>query len=415
MTVTYATWNSLDKGSNTTLSGGNLIATQPNGGNTGVRSTVGVSSGKWYWELTCTSSGTAEAMNGVSDSSEVLNLCGQTTHGWGYWGLNGQKYNNSSGSAFGSSYTTQVIGFALDADAGTVEIFRNNASQGTITLTGVSKPYFAHSSNASGGSNLVCTANFGASAMTYSPPSGYTAGLYGISLVNTASASVGGGTSTVTLSSFTVSSTNNLLLVAVNDQANSGGSWATNVTGVTCNGVAMTKIGVQYVDTGPYGNNTSLWGLLGPTTGNIVATRTNTGDGMMIGAELLAGVDQSVAVSSIVTNSIANGTFSTPQASPSVTSPTNGWVAMSTYISIGPPAATAGTGTKLRQTVTGAEYGYLFDSNGGVTGSTSLNAVRTTTAKYAMVVAAVAVSPASSTSFTPTPMLHMVQMTGGIV
>lgn len=178
MAITYATWNSADKGSNTTLSGGNLIATQPAGGNTGVRSNISVSTGKWYWELTCTSSGTAEPMNGVSDSSEALGLCGQTTHGWGYWGFNGQKYHNSSGSAFGAGYTTQVIGFALDADAGTVEIFKSNISQGIITLTGVSAPYFAHSSNASGGSNLVCTANFGASAFVYSPPSGYNAGLY---------------------------------------------------------------------------------------------------------------------------------------------------------------------------------------------------------------------------------------------
>ena len=178
MAITYATWDSGNKGSGTTLSGGNLIATMPNGGTGGAYSTISVSTGKWYWELTCSSSGSVEPMNGVSDSSDSMSLCGATTHGYGYWGFNGQKYHNGSGAAFGASYTTQVIGFALDADAGTLQVFKSNVSQGTITLSGVSTPYFAHCSDASGSANLVCTANFGATALTYTPPSGFNAGLY---------------------------------------------------------------------------------------------------------------------------------------------------------------------------------------------------------------------------------------------
>lgn len=237
----------------------------------------------------------------------------------------------------------------------------------------------------------VFTPGYALAGISYIPktatrPSGY---MFAIALDTSASGSVGAGTTTVTLTSYTVTGSNTIMFGAANDQANSGAGWATNVTGVTANAVSMTKIGVNFVDAGPYGNNSSLWGQLSPASGNVVATRSNAGDGFMLGVETLSGASQSTAISSLPTNGISNGTFSTPQASPAVTAPSNGWVAMSTYISIGAPAATAGSGTTLRQTVAGAEYGYLFDSGSTVSGSTTLNVARTTTAKYAMVLAAV--------------------------
>lgn len=237
----------------------------------------------------------------------------------------------------------------------------------------------------------VFTPEYALAGISYIPktatrPSGY---MFAIALDTSASGSVGGGTSTVTLTSYTVTGSNTIMFVAANDQANSGAGWSTNVTGVTANSAALTKIGVNWVDTGPYGNNTSIWGKLSPASGNVVGTRSNSADGFMIGAETLSGASQGTAIGSLATNGINNGTFSTPQASPAVTSPSNGWVAMACYISIGAPAATAGTGTTLRQTVSGAEYGYLFDSGSTVSGSTTLNVARTTTAKYAMTLAAV--------------------------
>jgi len=181
---TYATWNPSDKASGVTLSNGNLTATTNQGANTGVRSTIGKSTGKWYWEITGTSTG-YEPINGVADLSESLTLCGLTTHGWGYWGLNGNSYHNSSNSSAGGfnvSYGIgDVIGFALDADAGTLKCYKNNTLIGTITLTGVSTPYYAMVSNASGSQGMVLTANFGASSQVYSPPAGYNAGLYDVS------------------------------------------------------------------------------------------------------------------------------------------------------------------------------------------------------------------------------------------
>jgi len=189
MAITYATWDPANKGANCTLSGGNLIATSSGGvAQPGVKSTVSVSTGKWYWEISSTSSGTAEPMYGVVDSSAALSIPGIDSHGWSYWGFAGHTYHSGADQgAYGSAFTTQLIGCALDATNGKFYVsfggtWQNSADPvagtGGITLTGVSTPYFAMVGNASGASNLVSTANFGATAFTNSPPSGYNAGLY---------------------------------------------------------------------------------------------------------------------------------------------------------------------------------------------------------------------------------------------
>lgn len=54
----YATWNPADKGGGVILLNGNRsvsLSTTPTDGGS-VRSTIGKSSGKWYWEVTVTSS-----------------------------------------------------------------------------------------------------------------------------------------------------------------------------------------------------------------------------------------------------------------------------------------------------------------------------------------------------------------------
>ena len=80
---------------------------------------------------------------------------------------------------YGSTYTTgDVIGVALDMGAGTIIFYKNNVSQGTA-FTGLSgtmyrRCYTEYRRLALG----VAPPNFGATALTYSPPVGYNAGLY---------------------------------------------------------------------------------------------------------------------------------------------------------------------------------------------------------------------------------------------
>jgi hypothetical protein len=171
----YATLDPANKGANVTLSGGNLSTSITSTLTGMVRSTIGKSSGKWYWEVTPT--GGSVNIIGIANSSGTLtSYPGSDVNGFGY-AQNALKWNSSS-SAYGASFTTSdVIGVALDMDAGTLVFYKNNVSQGTA-YTGLTGTMYAAVGCDSNIGTRTSTTNFGATALTYSPPSGYNAGLY---------------------------------------------------------------------------------------------------------------------------------------------------------------------------------------------------------------------------------------------
>lgn len=184
--IAFATFNPSDKHADITLSGGNLTAQNTGGtANAAVRSTVGKSSGKYYWEVVSTDTGgassTARAGIGIGSSTQNLNAGGGFASLEGlrvYYGENGNKYQPST--AMGATFTAgDVIGCKLDMDAGTFEVLKNNTSQGTI-VTGLTGTIYAYVLSAVSGSGpyAVITARFGATAFTYSVPSGYQSGLF---------------------------------------------------------------------------------------------------------------------------------------------------------------------------------------------------------------------------------------------
>lgn len=173
-TVTYATWNPADKNANITLSNGNLTATN-SVANCAVRATIGKTTGKWYWEIT--NGSVNEQDIGVGNASMTLNgYVGKDANGVGYDSSDGKLYKGDVAVATGgATYTAaDIIGFALDVDAGTLKVYKNNTLQYTYTygFTGTIYPALGAFAAASG------TANFGATALTYSPPAGYNAGVY---------------------------------------------------------------------------------------------------------------------------------------------------------------------------------------------------------------------------------------------
>lgn len=180
MAITYATLNPADKSANITLSNGNLTATH----NTSVtwdavRSTISKSSGKWYWEIKIDTVDANSPILGIGLSTATLtNFTGADANAWGYWGSNGTKLNNSTQTAYGATFTTNdIIGVALDMDGGSVTMYKNGVSQGTM-FTGLSGSMFAMPSLYYGTVPHAVTCNFGATAFTYTPPAGYNAGLY---------------------------------------------------------------------------------------------------------------------------------------------------------------------------------------------------------------------------------------------
>ncbi len=173
----YATLNPLACGTAAYVSYGNLRIASVDGNWQTSLSTIGVSSGKWYAECTCTAVGSG-FMVGIDKLPSTLvatNYIGVPSTGYGYYGdgTNARIYNNSSFSSYGATYTTGVvIGIALDMDAGTLVFYRNGVSQGTAA-TGLSGIYAIGAGPA--GSAGIADMNYGQRAFAYTAPSGYKA------------------------------------------------------------------------------------------------------------------------------------------------------------------------------------------------------------------------------------------------
>lgn len=186
MALEYTTWNPDDKNVSITLSNGNLTATATNTAWKSVRSILGVSSGKWYWEITLDVAANVDTVVGVGNSSAGLNsYAGADADGYGYYGNDGQKYNSGSGAAYGSTFTVgDIISVALDMDNGKIWWGKNGTWQASgdpgagtnEAYSGISGTLYAmHSPH---GNTNECTANFGASSFSYSVPTGFNSGLY---------------------------------------------------------------------------------------------------------------------------------------------------------------------------------------------------------------------------------------------
>ena len=166
----YCTLNPLDFSCPGTISNGNLQYVQSTLNPRGGRSTIAVSSGKWYWEVT--NNGGNNCPGIIRDTGALTSsYIGSNADGWGYF-IDGQKYNNGTGTNYGASYTTNdVIGVALDMDARTLAFYKNGVSQGTAFsgLSGTMSPAFSSSN----GFAVSFTVNFGQRPWAYDAPFGF--------------------------------------------------------------------------------------------------------------------------------------------------------------------------------------------------------------------------------------------------
>lgn len=182
-TVTYATLNPADKGSQVVLSGGDLTATNStsSGSNMMARATVFISGGKkCYWESTATYSVGAESVEaGIANSSANLSyFCGKDTNSAGgpYYGDGACYYNNSlQYTVPGGVASGHVCGHRYDSSTGTYDITVDGVTWVTIH-TGFSGAFAPAIDVARSTSSI--TMNFGASPFTYAVPAGYQAGVY---------------------------------------------------------------------------------------------------------------------------------------------------------------------------------------------------------------------------------------------
>jgi len=171
----YCTLNPLDNGG-LTLANGNLDASRATASWVSCRATIGMASGKWYWEVSGTGTYTSSngPLVGISKSSATLaSYPGNDANGWGYYSANGNKYTGAVAASYGSVWTgSDVIGIAFDADNGTLTFYKNNVSQGTAFTGLTSGPYFPATGIFGTATSYI---NFGQRPFAYTAPSGFKA------------------------------------------------------------------------------------------------------------------------------------------------------------------------------------------------------------------------------------------------
>ena len=163
----YATLNPLITKSTTTISNGNLDVTSS--GQTNAVSSIVPSSGKWYFEITL----------GTIVTNSFIGLYGTNPLNSSYlvYGINGYGFLNTGwGSATstvtGTGVAGDVIGLAFDADAKTLEYYKNGSSIGTISgWTYVANWSIGFSANTTISTRWVF--NFGQRPFAYTPPTNY--------------------------------------------------------------------------------------------------------------------------------------------------------------------------------------------------------------------------------------------------
>lgn len=179
----YCVINALGRSANNpTVSDGNLKMVL--GAAQGTRhGTMGVTSGKWYFEVVYTAASPLDGMVGVANKNHENNLgnyIGGDSDSWGYY-YNGQKYHPGQSGAYGDSWgVNDVMGIALDMDNGALYFSKNGTYQNSGDPTsGASKTGAAFTNlsgtifpglNGYGGTQYV---NFGQRPFNTSAPSGY--------------------------------------------------------------------------------------------------------------------------------------------------------------------------------------------------------------------------------------------------
>lgn len=183
-----------------------------------------------------------------------------------------------------------------------------------------------------------------------------------------------------------------ILLVGIDDVKTAG---ADNVTGVTYNGVAMTKIATQTHAGDAEAGTKTLWYLAAPATGsNTVSISNNNTPTIRAAAVSYTGCKQT----GIPDNSTSSDETSTSTSYALTLTPSasNCWMVM--WMADNSNTPSAGSGTYARKVSgSGSSWGF-FDSNGTVSGATTLTATFSSSTDKNGIAATIAPSVAAATA-----------------
>ena len=178
ITGNYATLNPLAKGASATLSNGNLDISSGAAWDS-TYGTIGVTSGKWYWEQTMTTH--QYTYTGIDYNINTTDYPGNTASSWAYLSSDNRIYNSGTAGPTVEPMPSGggIIGFALDLDNRTLffsinGVFANSANPATnsnppISNLPIGKTWFPVVDTY----NASTVMNFGQRAFAYTAPSGY--------------------------------------------------------------------------------------------------------------------------------------------------------------------------------------------------------------------------------------------------
>tara|TARA_R100000008_G_scaffold77725_1_gene58282 strand:- start:331 stop:957 length:627 start_codon:yes stop_codon:yes gene_type:complete len=130
----YYAASTFSEGNNYIVSG-----SSPYSSNTG---TMGVSAGKWYFELKYVARGGSEDLVhvGIKSTQDTANTdsLGKLTNDYSYRSYNGQVYTGDSGSSYGDTFAVNdIIGVAINIDDNELKFYKNNTVQNSGTAVSI--------------------------------------------------------------------------------------------------------------------------------------------------------------------------------------------------------------------------------------------------------------------------------------
>jgi hypothetical protein len=175
----YATLNPLNKGSNVTLTNGNLDTSHAGSSvHSRVVGTTGISSGKYYFEATLTTLGGQWPAVGVAfaKTTDMATYVGAETGTFGYYGGGGVN-GGGAGRTYSTYTTNDVIGVAIDMDNNRLTFYKNgsNAVTSGTTYENLTAGEVYVPAVSGYGSSAAWVLNAGARPFAYTAPSGYKA------------------------------------------------------------------------------------------------------------------------------------------------------------------------------------------------------------------------------------------------
>lgn len=174
-TNNFCTWNALTPSSFLTQGSVNItdgaLRVEDVATSYGVfsRGTFSLSSGKWYWEIKTEYVGGGYGAIGIGaeNASDGYNSYVYTSDGEKATDIYG------SGTSYGSPHSNgDIVGVALDMDAGTIEFYLNGVSLGEA-FSGISGSYVPIVGDGQNTTTYSYVANFGQRPFVYIPPTGY--------------------------------------------------------------------------------------------------------------------------------------------------------------------------------------------------------------------------------------------------